>query len=320
MKKADINTIHKECLDYLLEYQIHHENFYFIPRKRNNKNRLEEGKYFIGNDEYLQITFWDGGDAKEKIHNIALVINSKLQTFLEISSRDKQERATYLNELTVVLSDELGRKFIDIKPDKWQWHYDENTQYLHALSDVVTLVKPVIDKYISMHPESGIKLASKEIDDEYVKKLPGYGLFIDAIQKAKKTGSIAAKASEYIMTFQHNELSNKLTSYLKHNGFTDVKTDENFVDIKAIDPYGKKIYFELKTATSVKLAVRQALGQLLEYNHYPNKNNADKLIIVTTSEPEKEDKQYLIGLRNVYNIPVYYQQFNMENGTLSNEF
>lgn len=320
MKKVDIHTIHKECLDFLLEYQTQHENFYFVPRKRNNKNRLEEGKYFIGNDEYLQITFWDGGDSKEKIHNIALVIDSKLRTYLEISSRDKPGRAAYLNELTEVLAEELGRKFISIKVDKWQWHYEENTQYLDALSDVVVNVKPLIDKYISSHPESGIKLATKEIDDEYVKKLPGYNLFIDAIQKAKKIGSTVAKASEYIMRFQHNELSNELTSYLKINGFMDVKTDESFVDIKAIDANGKKIYFELKTATSVKLAIRQALGQLLEYNHYPNKNNVDKLIIVTTSKPEKEDMQYLIGLRNVYNIPVYYQQFNIENLTLSKEY
>lgn len=304
----------------MLEYQAHNENFYFVPRKINNKNRLEEGKYFIGNDEYLEITFWEGADSKEKIYNIAFVINRKLQTYLEISSRDNQERAAYMDELTEVLSDELGKKFTNIKDDKWQWHYDENISYLNALSDFIGNVKPVIDKYISTHPESGIKLASKEIDDEYVKKLPGYDLFMDAIQKAKKTGSTTAKASDYIMTFQHNELSNELTAYLKQNAFLDVKNDEDFVDIKAIDPNGKKIYFELKTATSVKLAIRQALGQLLEYNHYPNKNNADKLIIVTTSEPEKEDMQYLVGLRNVYHIPVYYQQFNINKKTLSKEY
>ncbi len=53
------------------------------------------------------------------------------------------------------------------------------------------------------------------------------------------------------------------------------------------------------------------MGQLLEYNHYPNNNKADKLIIVTAHEPEKEDMQYLLGLRTIYHIPVYYQQFDM---------
>lgn len=43
---------------------------------------------------------------------------------------------------------------------------------------------------------------------------------------------------------------------------------------------GKKIFFELKTAKTVKAAIREAMGQLLEYNHYPNNNKADKLIIV----------------------------------------
>ena len=58
------------------------------------------------------------------------------------------------------------------------------------------------------------------------------------------------------------------------------------------------------------------MGQLLEYNHYPNNNKADKLIIVTAHEPEKEDMQYLLGLRTIYHIPVYYQQFDMNKKQL----
>ena len=50
----------------------------------------------------------------------------------------------------------------------------------------------------------------------------------------------------------------------------------------------------------------------MEYNHYPNCNKANKLVIVTVLEAGKEDIQYLTGLRNVYKIPVYYQQFDME--------
>ena len=121
------------------------------------------------------------------------------------------------------------------------------------------------------------------------------------------------------MTFQHNQLSNELVAYLKNNGYSSVVTDEDFVDIKATDSNGQKIFFELKTATTVKCAIRQALGQLLEYNHYPNCNKVDKLIIVTVLEACKEDIQYLMGLRNVYKIPVYYQQFDMDKKVLLKE-
>ena len=95
------------------------------------------------------------------------------------------------------------------------------------------------------------------------------------------------------------------------------KVEDKYVDIKCTDTVGKKIFFELKTAQTVKSAIREALGQLLEYNHYPNESNADKLIIVTKHEPEKEDIQYLTGLRMVYNIPVYYQYFDMNKKELS---
>lgn len=122
------------------------------------------------------------------------------------------------------------------------------------------------------------------------------------------------------MTLKHNKLSNEMVKYLKCKGYTDVVTDKYFVDIQATDPQGNKIYFELKTADTVKLAIRQALGQLLEYNHYPNKNNVEKLIIVTTLEITQKDMQYLIGLRNRYHIPVYYQQFDMDKISLSKEY
>lgn len=167
----------------------------------------------------------------------------------------------------------------------------------------------MIDKYLLAHLESGIPLADIEIDDRYVKTLPGYYDHVADILIQKKTGDIDAVKAEYKMTLKHNSLSNEMVKYLKCKGYTDVVTDKEFVDIQAIDPQGNKIYFELKTADTLKLAIRQALGQLLEYNHYPNKNSADKLIIVTELAITQPDIQYLLGMRSRYNIPVYYQQF-----------
>ena len=92
------------------------------------------------------------------------------------------------------------------------------------------------------------------------------------------------------------------------------------MDITCKDKSGKKVFFELKTAQTVKSAIREALGQLLEYNHYPNTNKADKLIIVTKYEPEDEDIQYLTGLRLIYKIPAFYQYFDMAKKELSKEY
>lgn len=68
--KVDILDVHRNCLDFLLEYQANHADFFFVPRKINNKNRLEQGMYFRGNDDYMVLTFWDNADSKEFIYNI----------------------------------------------------------------------------------------------------------------------------------------------------------------------------------------------------------------------------------------------------------
>lgn len=319
MAKTDILEVHKKCLDFLLEYQSKHDDFYFVPRKYNNKHRLEQGMYFLGNEDYMVLSFWEGGDSKEFIYNINFGVGDDLQASIELSCRDNDDRVPYVVKIKELIEGQ-GKQFKETKVNRWRYFYPADVNYIDALQDFILNEKSIIDNYISKHPESGIFLANKDTDDKYVKKLPGYTTYINAINQAKKTGSVIAKASEYIMTFQHNNLSNELEKYLKNNGYTGVVTDEDYVDVKATDKNGNKIFFELKTVTTVKSAIRQAIGQLLEYNHYPNKNKADKLIIVTSHEPEHEDMQYLMGLRAVYNIPVWYQQFDMDKKELSKEY
>ena len=54
--------------------------------------------------------------------------------------------------------------------------------------------------------------------------------------------------------------------------------------------------------------------------YFRGNNKANKLIIVTVLEPTKEDMEYLQGLRDAYQIPVYYQQFDMDKKILLKEF
>ena len=78
-------------------------------------------------------------------------------------------------------------------------------------------------------------------------------------------------------------------------------------------------YFEIKTS-SAKQAIREALGQILEYSHYPNKNKAKKMYIVGPMEPDENDRLYLKNLRNTYkNLPIWYRWYSFETNTLSEE-
>lgn len=55
--KIDILDAHKACLNFLLECQMNDDEFFFIPRKINNKHRLEKGMYFLGSEKYLVLSF-----------------------------------------------------------------------------------------------------------------------------------------------------------------------------------------------------------------------------------------------------------------------
>ena len=314
--KVDILDIHKSCLNFLLECQLKDDNFFFVPRKINNKNRLEQGMYFRGNENYLALSFWDSADTKEFIYNINWSCDINGRSSIELSCRDNDDVLPYI----IAIKDLIGKDFKETKKKRWRYFYPENEHYINTLQDFIMTEKPLIDDYLKNHPESGIPLASKDTNDKYVKTLPYFKEYIETLQKKKQTGQIKVKAAEYIMQLQHNELSNVLIEYLKNNGYKSVKAEDNYVDIKCINNSGELIFFELKTAKTVKAAIREAIGQLLEYNHYPNTNKANKLIIVTKSEPSESDIQYLSTLRTKYNLPVYYQYFDIKNSKLSEEY
>lgn len=320
-----IIDIHQKCLDFLLDYQIKTPDFYFIPRKIDKKKRLSKKMYFRGNDNYLVLSFWDSADSKEQIYHISFQIDANGDASIELSCRDDDAKLPYIIAIKEII-EKNGKTFQPLgnKKNRWRYCYSKDTDYIDALSDFILNEKAKIDKYVLANPDCKIPVADKQIDDKFVKTLPIYQVYKEAISKIKNTEAVMVKASEYYMKFEHNKLSNELYAYLNNNGYSSVVTDEDFVDIKAIDCNGNKLFFELKTATKVKSAIRQALGQLLEYQLYPKNSKtdsliADKLIIVTEYEASTDDIKYLKTLRENYNLPIYYQQFDIDKKVLNDE-
>ena len=114
----------------------------------------------------------------------------------------------------------------------------------------------------------------------------------------------------------HNKIQNKMYKYLiEHFPNDAVGTEKNcgigtIVDIvrKAGDDV---IFYEIKTAKAVRVCIREALAQLLEYAHWPDRNLATKIVIVSQNDITGQAKKYLSHLRNKFTIPVYYQQFDL---------
>lgn len=74
-------------------------------------------------------------------------------------------------------------------------------------------------------------------------------------------------------------------------------------------------YFEIKTY-SAKRSIREALGQILEYAHYPSSIRASRLYIIGPEEPDEMDIAYLNMLRKIYNLPIWFRWYSFEDNKL----
>lgn len=131
--------------------------------------------------------------------------------------------------------------------------------------------------------------------------------------------------SELKATLLHNIIQNKLFEHLsrkygKNNIGTEVTSGMN-TSIDLVRKDGEKfIFYEIKTSKSVRVCIRQALSQLLEYSYWPDKDLAEKLIIVTPNKLTENGKTYLLNLREKFGIPIFYQQCDLENNIFSEIF
>lgn len=99
-----------------------------------------------------------------------------------------------------------------------------------------------------------------------------------------------------------NTLYRKLCSLY---GQANVEYETDFVDL-ILKNNQTTIFIEIKTHLTAKRCVRDAIGQLLEYSHYPSLSKAQELLVVGDAKPNQDDVLYLNILRNTYNIPIKY--------------
>ena len=98
-----------------------------------------------------------------------------------------------------------------------------------------------------------------------------------------------------------------------------VQIEKSRVDIIGTTHSNDKHYFEVKT-DNAKLSIRKAIGQLLEYAYWPNKNRANRLIIIAGECPDKDDQAYLKHIRGKFKIPIYFRCLDLNNNKLSDDF
>ncbi|MGL6006115.1 hypothetical protein [Aeromonas sobria] len=102
-----------------------------------------------------------------------------------------------------------------------------------------------------------------------------------------------------IINRMHNQLSNRFRDWLISINANDIVAEKNHVDVKCIFA-NEKYIFELKTTASQppRLALRDAIGQLLEYSYYPGRIEQTHLVIVVDEKPSNTDIEWLRNLNH----------------------
>ncbi len=72
----------------------------FVLRESDLRKRLSSGYWFLGNDDYIALSFWSGTDWVRKVPNISLILFPKLsKAVLEISVKDSEEKQRLIEEV-----------------------------------------------------------------------------------------------------------------------------------------------------------------------------------------------------------------------------
>ena len=115
------------------------------------------------------------------------------------------------------------------------------------------------------------------------------------------------------VSLRHNVLQEKLYDQLcREYGEGNVGTEHpsgNGMRVDAVVRHKNEYFFyEIKTYTNARACLRDAIGQLLEYSHWPGGQDAKRLVVVGEPELCPDGKKYVTQLSGQYDLPIEYQR------------
>lgn len=142
----------------------------------------------------------------------------------------------------------------------------------------------------------------RNLDDE-LSKVPPVSPESDALRTESYVR--AGAAAMRIIERRHNALSNQFAEWLLAKYGIKAAQERGQIDIQ-FRRGNVEVLAELKICygSSSRHAVREALGQLLEYNYYPSRKPTQEWLIVLDVEPEESDLVFISLLRKQLSLPI----------------
>ena len=280
-KEASYKTVY---IDYLTRYQG--ENPLLIAYEIFNG---QEEKCFVFNisiDDKISAIIYEN-----------ININRATNIFII----DKQNYEESMNLIFNYFTDEeLSRKRMSIRtnqnpPEKFKAieirtiNHDNLNLWINNLNDLITP---------SSKPNADYKTP------KHIQFVPGLNL------KSGNTERVNARETIVVKNL-HDELKEKLylqlsKKYGANNVGTEVSIGLKKIDlvVKHLEPYD---LYEVKTNQDVRICIREAIGQIIDYAFFECKDRIGKMFIIGPNQISKEAVEYLENIRLKHNLPIYYQ-------------
>ena len=276
----DIQKIHEEVFNNLDNFSKQSRNRnteinpYFYMRSVRD-DRFKKGYWFPGNDQYLTISFWSGGDSYNKTPNIYFEIHEKYGCRVVVVAKDSTSKYDYFEKMVAVLNDADNRQYVPNKKNKiWFKQLSKNYQdWYEELSQFILNDKRRIDEYIDSNELPDIEefiskfgfISAKDFDIMYSRVLKERDVIKEAAYKRHEDFLSKPK-----LPFALLGISVENFQGIKTTTVNDLRPDARWIFITGENGYGKTTllqaialglsedsdlekYFDEKTRISIEL-------------------------------------------------------------------
>ena len=318
------------------------------PQGKSKNKKAYEYKYGFGHEEWLLdttklISGWHYAHLKAISLHRQKYMGQTFNISLYSIDDDTKQRwwvGRILNA-SVITDDESRGAYLAYKANGWLDEMEQQLTRENANTTEFRNTRPDSFAVIRYRPKD---LQLLDIPLQFAADDPAVGATYYVLLNLKQPPKLIGKGSEFVFSPGHSgKKSTARASYERHSSEIDlvhntIQTElyESFcekfgkrhvgteldsgyglqIDVVVRDKDDKFVFYEIKTSYSVRLCIREALGQLMEYAFFPKANNAKKLVVVSTNAITPEVGTYLRHIRDHYDVPIYYQRYNSETKSL----
>ncbi|MEV5118450.1 hypothetical protein [Stenotrophomonas indicatrix] len=137
--------------------------------------------------------------------------------------------------------------------------------------------------------------------------------FVPGHRSRVANGTAEVEAGLKSIQYRQNVIQDRLVDLLRKKFGDSVATEHptgtgGSADALVLRQDGQFVLYEIKPARTASDAVRQAMGQLLEYSYRGNGLEAAALVVVSNAHLDRVTEEYLDRLRSQFNLPLEYMQ------------